>query len=221
MKTLISLLFLIIFSSPLIAETSVIRVVELERLQKKRLAKVVEIDKYYLKSLERLKLTLTRSGDLERALLVETEMVKVKSSIEDDLGYSAQLGKPVLAKVSSGRNKITAKLGAKVFTNRDYEFLEFPKEFTGWALDYDSAGRQVRELKLDVTEEGAVYLMCTEEDFIELVRDGWKKVAEARRQPVGGGDKFPIVISKVLEKGPHTVKTYSFLGGRLLTNPEE
>jgi len=178
---------------------------DLKILRKSREAKIDELNAKYLKALERLKVKYTKKGDLTTALKIDEEIKE----------YQQQ--KSNLAIVSTQHPKIIVKKRGKIFSNRNYVFLEFPDTFSEWHMDFIDGGAKIHELYLNVKQSGIVYVVCSKDDFKDLKKDDWNLEATCKREPIKATDAPPVIISKHLDKGTHIVKTKSFIQGRLLT----
>ena len=160
-----------------------------------------KITKKYGSALKKLQDKLTRAGDLEGALIVKTEHQKYTSK------EGAIKGSGPNYEVTNFSTAKVLKLidGAKPWSNRDYVFVDLPKELKGMSY-YQGIAKSPQMLTIKVHNDCEVKIIVgghkVDSPALEKwISEGWKKMP---RTKITYCDSPPIpmfVLSKQVKAG--------------------
>ncbi len=123
-----------------------------ERAQAEYDAAIAKATDDLLEALEREKTRVTKRGDLEGALAIDT-IIK-EHSTKDFMGE----GRPnAAALVKTEEKTFPFKTGGLAFSNRQYTWSDVPEEFDGFSITRPS-GDGASAISFDVVREGPIFL---------------------------------------------------------------
>ena len=139
-----------------------------------------KVTKKYVSALKKLQDKLTRSGDLEDALIVKTEHQKytLKERTGNDSGPNYEVANISAAKALKLRD------GAKPWRNRDYVFVNLPKKFDGMSYyQYSAQSRKGLTIKVHNNCEVKIIVSGYAPDLPALEKwlsEGWTKMPRTK-----------------------------------------
>ena len=168
-----------------------------------------------LQSFDESKLTLTREGDLPRALKAEQYREKLEKMIEHSIIPGDG---PRHAEIGASYDFAPFEVGSKMFTNRNYVWTVVPEKFSGYSISVAPGGSK-EQLTFTVKVPGLVTVVAELADADKLASEGWNDLGEVHRTPKVR--EISRVLQKQMPEGRHKLGTpQSFLGMRLLQPSE-
>jgi hypothetical protein len=173
-----------------------------------------QVTKKYVSALKKLQDKLTRTGYLEDALIVKTEHQKCtsKERTGNDSGPNYEVVNISAAKALKLIDR------AKPWSNRDYVFVNLPKEFKGMSYYQYKAGSG-KGLTIKVYNDCEVKIIVgghkVDQPALEKwISEGWNKMPRTKITYTDGLRSSMFVLSKQVKAGDSLkMKDYSVFGG--------
>jgi hypothetical protein len=174
-----------------------------------------QVTKKYVSALKKLQDKLTRAGYLEDALIVKTEHQKCtsKERTGNDSGPNFEVAN------ISAEKALKLRDGAKPWSNRDYVFVNLPKEFKGMSYyQYTARSRKGLTIKVHNNCEVKIIVGGHKVDLPALEKwlsEGWNKMPRTKITITYGAPPMSMFVLSKQVKAGDTLKVidYSVFGG--------
>ncbi len=176
-----------------------------------------DLSKTYRSRLESMQKFYTEGLNLDEAVKVKNALAMIPASFQVPVpGYTPPEESTQPARIQWKGETVELKVDARMFTNRDYRWVEVPEKYQDWRMAM-RAGGSSSDTVIQVEAPGLVYVLVSTGGQGDFEKDGWI-LTDTFRGGIQGKNDF-LLMRKSLEAGQHTIPAATFFATRIVLPP--